>query len=1031
MKTKLYFLFLFLPVWLFSQQYNFQSYPVAKDGLSQSQVYAMLEDHNGYLWMGTRGGGLNRFDGRTFEHFTVDEDDLINNNINTLYEANGLIYIGANNGMSVFDGRTFKNYFISKEEEIAIRSFQWHQDRLLVGTNKGVYEFDGDKFNDSKDFNNKRRLRTDCFFKDSKNRLWVGTRYGAILYDELKKTRFNSNDDFTANEVTSIAEDKNGNIWFGTYKGAYVYNGKTFENRSVENGLASNNLIDVSVDQNGLVWMASLDRGISIWDPIDSTFTKLNAETGLCSDNIRVVLEDSWGSTWIGTSGGGVCKYVGQQFLHRNISNRAADNLVYAVCQDSAGSMWFAAANDGVVRLDSIGYTAFGAKEGFANTKTKAMLRDKKDRLWFGTNDNGLAYFNGQSFEFLTNGIEPIGILSKDIVEDETGKIWVASATQGVYRIEPRDSVVKVEYEVVDSSYVNDSLIVRKNTLTKDSTLFLYNYEKIEELNININDLHFDRVGRLWFASRYRGIGYYNENGVVTYTRSMGLPTNDIRSIAEDEKGHLWIGTAGFGLARINIYTDSLNLQLYTENDGLSSGNIYLLEFDNDEALWVGCGAGIDRLDFDEEQNIKSVKSFGKADGFLGGETCQNAALKDNDGNLWFGTIGGVTKFLPGSKGTNNIAPKLQIKAVELFGERFENTDYKEWIGKDNLFTEGLKLPHHQNKLSFEFFGINLANPQKVEYQWMLEGDDKEWSKKSLKNYVNYTLGPGDYTLKVKAFNEDLVYNDPPLEMSFCILSPIWQRWWFIAGAILLLGSLIGLIFKTRLNQIRRKAKQAQEKLEMENNLLQLEQKALQLQMNPHFIFNALNTVQSLFMSNEQGAARQLLSKFAKLMRAILENSRASVIPLQNEIDLLDNYLAIEQFSRPGKFDYTLTVDPTIDPDEVNIPPMLIQPFVENAIIHGVNPLKHAGQINLSFKKEGSQLVCSVEDNGVGRQASAKLQEQNARKHKSVALDVTEERLEFLNQDHNSKSLVISDLKNDDGSIAGTKVLIKLPLEEW
>jgi len=217
----------------------------------------------------------------------------------------------------------------------------------------------------------------------------------------------------------------------------------------------------------------------------------------------------------------------------------------------------------------------------------------------------------------------------------------------------------------------------------------------------------------------------------------------------------------------------------------------------------------------------------------------------------------------------------------------------------------------------------------------------------------------------------------------------------------------------------------------MENNLLQLEQKALQLQMNPHFIFNALNTVQSLFMSNEQGAARQLLSKFAKLMRAILENSRASVIPLQNEIDLLDNYLAIEQFSRPGKFDYTLTVDPTIDPDEVNIPPMLIQPFVENAIIHGVNPLKHAGQINLSFKKEGSQLVCSVEDNGVGRQASAKLQEQNARKHKSVALDVTEERLEFLNQDHNSKSLIISDLKNDDGSIAGTKVLIKLPLEEW
>ena len=1013
-----------------AQQYNFQYYSVA-EGLAQSQVYMMIEDHNGYLWMGTQGGGLSRFDGREFETFTV-KGGLINNYVTAIYEANELLYIGAKNGMSIFNGREFRNYFVSKKEDIAITAFHWYDGKLLVGTNRGVYEFDGTDFIYSKKYNGGRKTNVFSFFEDSKKRLWVGTRKGARMYDGYSQVIYQGKDGFTSGEVTSICEDDKGSIWLSTYVGIYVFDGKYFLNLNTQDGLSSNYLNDVICDQKGQIWLASQDKGISIWNPADSTITQLNAEAGLCNDNVKVILQDSWRNIWIATSGGGVCKYTGQQFLHLNISDRPADNLVYSLCQDTSGTLWFAAADDGIVRMDSSGFTKFGGSEGFTNSKTKAMLKDSKGRLWFGTNDKGLAYFNGTSFEFLKYKNQPLGRFAKDLLEDEAGNVWLASSNEGVYKIRPRDSTIQVPVISIDTLYFNDSIVLQQDTLLNDSLVFRYDVEKITALNKSINALHLDRLGRLWYASRLEGVGYYNANGVVNFDQRSGLPANDIRSIVEDEKGHLWIGTAGYGIARINIYSDSLAVRIYNENDGLSSANIYLMEFDDKGDLWVGCGRGVDRIALDEEQNFKSIKSYGKADGFLGVETCQNAVIKDREGNLWFGTIDGVTKFLPGTKTINLIPPKLQMIDVVLDDEPFETSAYRDWIGRNNIFKKGLELPHYKNKLSFEFLGINLSNPQKVEYEWMLEGSDQSWSKRSPKSSITYSsLPPGEYVFKVRAYNEDLIHNDPPLEMSFCILSPIWQRWWFITAAVFLLASILGLFFRARVNQIRRKAKAQQDRLEIENNLLQLEQKALQLQMNPHFIFNALNTVQSLFMSNDQEAARQLLSKFAKLMRSILENSRVAQIPLQKEIDLLDNYLAIEQFSRPGKFDYTIDVDADLDTEEVNVPPMMIQPFVENAVIHGVNHLKSNGLIQLNFRKDKDYLLCTVRDNGIGRKASAKLKEQNARKHTSVALDVTKERLEFLNQNSSNKSLIIKDLDDVDKSVSGTEVLLRLPLEEW
>lgn len=1022
--------------WLFSpsclaQENNFQYFSVG-EGLSQSQVFDMIEDQKGYLWLGTNRGGLNRFDGENFEEFNVVNHGLINDVINAIYEVDTVLLIGASNGMSVFDGKVFTNYFVSKQEQISITDFIMYQGKILVGTEKGVYEFNGKRFKYFNQYNPSRRVSINCFFEDSRNRLWIGTGRGLILIDNGKRIMLRADEGLTNDMITGISEDKTGKIWLASYRGVYVYDGKGFSNFDTENGLASNFLNDVFCHENGSVWLASQNKGISVLNPSDSTINILNAESGLCNNNVQGILQDSWGNIWISTSGGGICKYFGQEFRHLNISDRPADNLVYSLCQDTSGIFWFAAADDGIVRWDSTGFTRFDQTNGFVNTKTKAMLRDNRGRMWFGTDDAGLAYFNGETFQFLKYRNRVLGRYTKDIAEDEFGNIWVASSSEGVYKISPRDSTIEVQEIVQDTLLFGDSLVYTTDTLYRYEPLMTYQVEKIGILNKRINALHFDRKGRLWLATRREGLACYDENGLRSYDRNFGLPSNEVRSITEDELGHLWIGTAGFGIARMNIYTDSFNLKVFNENDGLSSGNVYLMEFDDAGALWVGCGRGVDRIELDEFQNFKSIKSYGSSDGFLGIETCQNAVLKDADGHLWFGTIDGVSQFLPNNNTLNTVPPKLQITGVALSNIPFERTEYAAWIDRDKRFKEGLILPYHKNRLSFDFRAINLSNPQKVTYEYMLLGEDEGWSARGTQNSITYSsLAPGGYTFKVRSYNEDSYFNDPPIEMSFIILSPIWQRWWFITSLALALGILIWLIFKTRLNQVKRKAKAAQDKLELKNNLLQLEQKALQLQMNPHFIFNALNTVQSLFMSNEQVSGRQLISKFAKLMRSILENSRTPEISLQKEIDLLDNYLAIEQFSRPGKFDYEIEVAPDLDVEEINIPPMMIQPFVENAIIHGVNQLGKKGLIKLNFYKENKSILCKISDNGIGRAAAAKRKAQNARKHKSVALEVIKERLDFLNKENSGKSLIINDLKNIDGDSAGTEVLIRLPMEEW
>jgi sensor histidine kinase YesM len=314
----------------------------------------------------------------------------------------------------------------------------------------------------------------------------------------------------------------------------------------------------------------------------------------------------------------------------------------------------------------------------------------------------------------------------------------------------------------------------------------------------------------------------------------------------------------------------------------------------------------------------------------------------------------------------------------------------------------------------------------------MLEGFDKTWSPETKETFARYSnISAGKYVFKVISCNNEGLWNKEPATFSFTILPPVWKTWWFritLSAAVLVLGFIL---FRLRIESIRRKEA---EKLTREIQLANNELKALRAQMNPHFIFNSLSSIQSFIMTKDEESALRYLNKFAKLMRMILSNSEKPSVTIHEEIDSLKLYLELEALRWDNKFDYTVDIDPKVETDFHKIPSMLIQPYVENAIIHGVIPRENPeraggkGKIEITISQSDTYIICTILDNGIGRKKSQSLRASRPA-HESMGMKITGERLEVLNRIHHSDlSVQITDLEDENKNALGTKVEIYIPI---
>lgn len=1006
-KPYVIFIILFLLNYISNaQQYNFQNYSV-KDGVAQSQVYSLLQDSRGYLWMGTRGGGISRFDGVQFKTFSV-KDGLANNYVFCIKEdEEHNLWIGTNNGLSKYNGIVFQNFQPKGDSaQVWVQEIDFDKKgRKWLATNVGVLFLDDKGITNVTELLKEKKSVINALCVDKNDNVWYGNAKGLFKISE-NNNRFNleryNNKKGMANSITCIKEDEKGNLWMGTYgDGVYVYDGDNFFRIDPNQELYKKTILDFYFDKQQNVWMATLNDGVVQYNSLTKFFSRLGESEGLSNNHVRSIIQDKSGNYWFGTSGGGVCNYFGKQFTNYDKTSGLAGNFIYSIFRDSKNRLWIGTSDKGVCVFDSSKFSNYSAGNGFANVKVKTINEDLAGNVYFGTDGQGVYCYNGYEFK-LIEGLTRKYI--RQIIKDDLNNLWIATAGNGLYKLNSVDTNEKL---------IN---ITSKNGLPHD----------------RLTCIHYDKRGRLWYGTENDGIGFVFENKVQAqvYKIKDGLPSNTIRCITEDSSGYLWIGTAGNGIASLSIYENEIKIKAYDHRNGLSSSNIYLLTVDASNNLFIGTETGLDYVFLDNNRKPNDIKHYSKGEGFTGIETCQNAVFNDKDGSIWFGTINCLSKYDPANKIKNENEPITNIIGVKLFNEPIANTEYKNAIGDWNRVSE-LHLPYYHNNLSFDFTGINFSNPDAVKYQWKLEGADKSWSPVSSQNSVNYSnLSAGHYTFMVKAANEDGVWNKNPVYLRFHIFPPFWLQWWFILLVIICVIILIIGLFRWRINRVRSKAAEQQKKLQMEKEIVELEQKALRLQMNPHFIFNALNSIQSQIGTNNEQSARYYLAKFSRLMRQILDNSRNTSITLEEEINTLENYLLIEKFCNGDRFDYKITADESIEKDYVKIPPMLLQPFIENAIKHGLKYIEgKRGGIEVSFSENNNMLECSVTDNGIGRKKAEELNKISKETyHKSTALIVTQERLGLLNQNEKIKSLEIIDLYDDKGNATGTRVVVRIYL---
>ena len=381
--------------------------------------------------------------------------------------------------------------------------------------------------------------------------------------------------------------------------------------------------------------------------------------------------------------------------------------------------------------------------------------------------------------------------------------------------------------------------------------------------------------------------------------------------------------------------------------------------------------------------------------------------------------------FFPQQLSQDTIPPHIVLSSFRLAGK---TSPVKDPLSNINT----IQLRHDQNSFTFEFAGIDFTDPESNRHYFMLERYDEQSNQAgSDRKAVYFNVPPGKYIFRVKAINSKGVSAERSVNV--VVLPPWWSMWWFRVSAVIFLIALLYGIIRWRLNQkfrLRLERSQKEKQVaELQQQKTELEMQALRAQMNPHFIFNSLNSINRFILQNNKNQASEYLAKFSRLVRLILQNSQSPLIPLANELEALQLYLELETLRFEQRFDFRITLDRGVDEAMVKVPPLVIQPFTENAIWHGLMHKEEKGHLNIKVFIEDDALCCMINDDGVGRSQAAEIKNRAGNTHRSMGMRITADRIALIKQKNLvHASIVVNDLVQPDGNPGGTEVIIKLPV---
>ncbi|CAN5684313.1 hypothetical protein BH11BAC3_BH11BAC3_29800 [soil metagenome] len=1003
-----------------AQQQAYFNNLTEKDGLSNNRVTCFFKDKTGYMWIGTESG-LNQYNGNTWKIYkpSLNKKNYLSNSFITDIEqdAKGSIWVCTRKGLNRIDAGVTTEVFLpgdttnttSIPNDLVWDAFPDADTSIWIAA-------------DSKEF---------CHYNPIEKKF-----YTYDFREHLRKNHIEIQVGY--HSIFRILPKSASELWLATTDGIFSFNKET----------------------GTFTLQAKMALGEITFFYFDKQFKKLYAadEENIlyCFDPLKNEME----AVSLQQS-----KHKGKFIAPYSLE----DKLLIVPAAEG-----LAAINEkNEVQYFLVG-TA-GKENDLLPGKVNCVYKDRQHITWVGTMNGAskfIAVLNNNLHLSFPNSLSayPNHTL-KNFMYYEPGDEWLIASWRDnkIFKADNKTGIINELHKPAaygdDTCYAfyphnNDSIFILSS-----GSLLTYNYGfkrwgKIEfpppYNKIIITAIAIDAAGNYWIVNARKELFIYNPQTKKIWEPSKGDIGQDAAYciVWDAHNNCIWIGTTGYGLIRYNF--QNKKFEFFKSNNksktAIHSSVINEIIPDGKGDIWVATfEGGLAKY----ETSLAPDKGFTTYDILSGlpDDNIYNAAT-DGKGGAWFTTINGIGHIstdgiwqglynqqsgLPYSKFQQSIAmlPDGKIATIAennflCFNPATIITSYNYPLVIDNIFINDTiavtnnkegnqqKFSYTQNAFTFNFCVLDFISPDAVEYYYMLEGLEKDWIFAGKQHSSRYSkLSPGEYTFKVKAKRENGGYYQQEGSFRFLIMPAFWQRLWFKLFLLITIAGLISFLVKRRIKNIRHEAA-------MKQKIAETEMMALRAQMNPHFIFNCLNSIDNLIQINDKEKATLYLSKFAKLIRSILENSKNNVVPCWKDMETLELYLQLESLRFDNKFSYTINVANEVINGDYKVPPLVIQPFVENAIHHGLlNKIGEDKKLQINVRALNNHIYYSIEDNGVGREKAASYKKMNNAVYESMGMQITTERIKLFNQQKDGW-VKVTDLVDKNKIATGTKVEITL-----
>lgn len=984
------------PAKLCGQNFNFKLYNV-NDGLPGTSTYGVIQDKYGYLWVSTPTG-ISRFDGRQFVNYSLS-DGLPSLHAGTVFQdSRGRLWVGTASGMSQFKNNRFVNYPTNDNlNNIYVLNFTETKDKSLWAlTTKGAYVFADTVWKKSSfysGFENKMCRN----IIETNGELYIN--YGNDLVYRNKKGKWlHIASSLLYGSIFNVMSLQDNEIWVSTINNIYII--RNHELVSLfQKKLTTNSYFSFFIDSKKRLWLES-ENFLQISKPDDWQHFSVSRVTqyGYPSS----INEDSNHNVWIGTIEG-LLKIKGISFTHIDKNNSALLNEIYniAVLPDNSLVLSCGQKNGLVLYSNNqskkIRPPLSPGNKNYYKDPVDIFTFDNKNSLWMLTRFKKILKFDGNKLEDFSSALN-------------------LKTTEHVYDmkyVKSRDQF----FICADSTLLYGSSAKFSTFIPHNTGVPIIKPIRVYELKNGLLLLYIDDVGVYEIDASDNLISLVKETGIDGSKKGIELAV----SFYEDANNNFWISFPGLGLFEYGFTNNKRPLlkNHFTTRDGLQSNNIISIVSDRQNRLWIASPTGLDILQ-ENKSDKWEVFNYAKAEDLTLNRSDYERLITDSAGNVLLSTPNKILKFHTADINLFKEPPHIIIEKITL---AFMETDWSKLT--DSLYGY-FQLPfnpvlnYNQNSLGIFFnaidFSTSNSNP---EYSYKLLPFHTSWSIPAKTKSVSFAqLPPGKYEFMVRAKDGASGWSQPDI-FRFTIISPFWDRWWFRLIIIAIASYIIVSIFKARIQKIK-------QDIFIQNQLKELEMKALKAQMNPHFIYNALNSIQSLIASDKKTESIYYIGAFAKLLRQVLDNSENNLISLDKELETVGLYIQLETLKLDMKLNYEKIISEDILPEFEKIPPLILQPFVENALWHGLSSKEGEKEIRISVNAGGNWLVCEITDNGIGRKKAREFKNNSIPLHESKAISITEKRLSDFNENNDISPIEFFDLYDPENNACGTQVKVNI-----